>query len=151
MGYFITFEGVQFVEILMLFKMAIQVNLSRLSNLSLDWGGLDDNGLWRACPSHHLGSDHLWDGEGGQLGLGWSACSRWSICSKDGQLDWRWSTCLKMVGGLVKSVFSHLKLLRIQLYRNLVDLPCGRDDLLDNLDSWGQIVPGELCSWRWEF
>ena len=46
-----------------------------------------------------------------------------------------WSICLKMVGGLVKSVFSHLKLLRIQLYGNLVDLPCGRDDLLDNLDS----------------
>ena len=45
MGYFITFEGVQFVEILMLFNTAIQVNLSRLSNLSLDWGGLDDNGL----------------------------------------------------------------------------------------------------------
>ena len=89
--YFVPFEGVQFVQILMLFKMAIQVNLSRLSNLSLDWGGLDDNGLRRACPSHHLGSDHLWDGEGGQLGLGWSAGSRWSICSKDGQFVWRWS------------------------------------------------------------
>ena len=46
-----------------------------------------------------------------------------------------WSTYLKMVKGLIKSVFSDLKLLRIQLYRNLVDLPCGRDDLLDNLDS----------------
>ena len=129
----------------MLCNTAIQVNLSRLGNLSLDWGGLDDDGLRRACPSHHLSSDHLWDGEGGQLGLGWSACSRWSICSKDGQLVWRWSE------GWSKSVFLHLKLLRIQLYRNLVDLPCGRDDLLDNLDSWRQIVPGELCSWIWEF
>jgi len=33
----------------------------------------------------------------------------------------------------------HLKLLRIQLYRNLVDLPSGRGDLLDNLDS--------SCAW----
>ena len=35
------------------------VYLSRLSNLSLNWGSLDDNGLWGACSPHHLGSDHL--------------------------------------------------------------------------------------------
>jgi len=38
----------------------------------------------------------------------------------------------------------HLKLLCIQLYRNLVNLPCGRKDLLDNLDSsWRSCC----CAW----
>jgi len=38
----------------------------------------------------------------------------------------------------------HLKLLCIQLYRNLVDLPSGRGDLLENLDSlWRSCC----CAW----
>ena len=95
MGYFVTFEGVQLVQIFMLFNTAIPVNLSRLSNLSLDWGSLDDDGLRRACTSDHLASDHL-------------------------------------------------KLLRIQLNWNLVDLPSGRGELLENLDSsWRSCC----CAW----
>jgi len=64
--------------------------------LSLNRGGLDDDGLRRACTSDHLGSEHL-------------------------------------------------KLLRIQLYRkNLVDLPSGRDELLDDLDSSWRYC---CCAW----
>jgi len=70
-------------------------SLGRLCNLSLNRGGLDDDGLRRACTSHHLASDHL-------------------------------------------------KLLRIQLNWNLVDLSSGRGDLLENLDSsWRSCY----CAW----
>jgi len=70
-------------------------SLGRLCNWSLNRGSVHDDGLQRACTSHHLGSDHL-------------------------------------------------KLLRIQLYRNLVDLPSGRGDLLENLESsWRSCC----CAW----
>jgi len=70
-------------------------SLGRLCNLSLNRGGLDDDGLRRACASDHLASDHL-------------------------------------------------KLLRVQLNWNLVDLPSGRDERVDNLDSsWRSCC----CAW----
>merc|ERR1712038_1311563 len=70
-------------------------SLDRLWKLSLNRGGVGDDGLQRACTSRHLGSEHL-------------------------------------------------KLLCVQLNWNLVDLPSGRDNLLENLDSsWRSCC----CSW----
>ena len=70
-------------------------SLGRLCNLSLNWGGVNDDGLRRVCTSDHLGSEHL-------------------------------------------------KLLRIQLNWNLVDLPSGCGELLENLDSsWRSCC----CAW----
>jgi len=83
------------VQMLASLKLYHLDSLGRLCNLSLNRGSVDDDGLRRACTSHHLGSEHL-------------------------------------------------KLLRIQLYRNLVDLPSGRGDLLENLDSsWRSCC----CAW----
>ena len=51
-------NSVDFLSSLRL-NLVATLHLSRLSNLSLNWGSLDDNGLWGACSPHHLGSDHL--------------------------------------------------------------------------------------------
>jgi len=84
------------VHVLASLKLYRLDSLGRVCKLSLNRGGVDDDGLRRACTSDHLGSDHL-------------------------------------------------KLLRIQLYRrNLVDLPSGRDELLDNLDSSWRYC---CCAW----
>merc|ERR1719270_2992846 len=83
------------VHVLASLKLYRLDSLGRLCKLSLNRGGLDDDGLQRACTSDHLGSDHL-------------------------------------------------KLLCVQLNWNLVDLPSGCDELLENLDSsW------RSCSCAW--
>jgi len=83
------------VHVLAPLKLNRLASLDMLCKLSLNRGGLDVDGLRRACTSHHLGSDHL-------------------------------------------------KLLRVQLNWNLVDLPSGRDDRLENLDSsWRSCC----CTW----
>jgi len=84
------------VHVLASLKLYRLDSLGRVCKLSLNRGGVDDDGLRRACTSDHLGSEHL-------------------------------------------------KLLRIQLYRkNLVDLPSGRDELLDDLDSSWRYC---CCAW----
>ena len=83
------------VHLLAPLKLYSLDSLGRLCKLSLNRGGVDDDGLQRACTSDHLGSEHL-------------------------------------------------KLLCVQLYRNLVDLPSRRGDRLDNLDfSWRSCC----CAW----
>jgi len=83
------------VQMLASLKLYRLNSLGRLCNLSLNWGGVNDDGLRRVCTSDHLGSEHL-------------------------------------------------KLLRIQLNWNLVDLPSGCGELLENLDSsWRSCC----CAW----